>query len=182
MESSGWTMGLPAKIRKTVESMDSTSIPATEFRQIMGQFATGVTIITTRDGHGTPQGLTINSFASLSLDPPLVMWSLRLNSTSLAAFRGASHFAINILSAEQEDTSKVFARPGDRFAGIDWQAGDSGVPLLKGSLAWIECERFAEYPGGDHVIFVGRVVRARHFEGAPLLYWRGAYFPAGDKA
>lgn len=182
MESSGWTMGLPAKIRKTVESMDSTSIPATEFRQIMGQFATGVTIITTRDGLGTPQGLTINSFASLSLDPPLVMWSLRLNSTSLAAFRGASHFAINILSAEQEDTSKVFARPGDRFAGIDWQASDSGVPLLKGSLAWIECERFAEYPGGDHVIFVGRVLRARHFEGAPLLYWRGAYFPAGDKA
>lgn len=182
MTNSGWTMGLPAKIRKTDDGMDSTSIPATEFRQVMGQFATGVTIITTRDGHGAPQGLTINSFASLSLDPPLVMWSLRLNSTSLAAFRGASHFAINILSAEQEDTSKVFARAGDRFACTGWQAGEQGSPLINGSLAWIECERVAEHPGGDHVIFVGRVLRARHFEGMPLLYWRGSYFPAGDKA
>jgi flavin reductase (DIM6/NTAB) family NADH-FMN oxidoreductase RutF len=147
------------------------------YRSVMGQFATGVTIVTTMDADGKPHGLTVNSFSSLSLDPPLVLWSLRENSTARAHFRAAGHFAINILASGQETASRVFAGAGDRFAAVDWEEGLARVPLIRESLAWIECIRHSELQGGDHTIFTGQVLRARAFKRAPLLYWRGAYFP-----
>lgn len=156
------------------------AVSGADFRHVMGHYATGVTIVTTTDRSGAPHGLTVNSFSSLSLDPPLVLWSLRSASTALPAFRNASHFAINILSAAQEQTSRDFARAIDRFSTVEWDAGLEGLPLIRDSLGWIECERHSELPGGDHALFVGRVLRAQASSRSPLLYWRGAYFPAAD--
>lgn len=151
-----------------------------DFRHVMGHYATGVTVVTTIDESGTPHGLTVNSFASLSLDPPLVLWSLRGNSASLPVFRGARHFAINILSSQQEQVSRDFARSIDRFATVGWDEGLECLPLIRDSLGWVECALHSELPGGDHSLFVGRVLRARATQRSPLLYWRGAYFPGAD--
>lgn len=156
------------------------AVSQADFRHVMGHYATGVTIVTTVDGGGTPHGLTVNSFNSLSLDPPLVLWSLRGNSTSLPVFQGAKHFAINILSARQEQVSRDFAKPIDRFAAVEWDEGLERLPLIRGVLGWVECALHSELPGGDHSLFVGRVLRARATQKAPLLYWRGAYFPGAD--
>lgn len=156
------------------------AVSQADFRHVMGHYATGVTIVTTVDGSGTPHGLTVNSFSSLSLDPPLVLWSLRGNSASLPVFQGATHFAINILSSQQEQVSRDFAKPIDRFAAVEWDEGLERLPLIRDSLGWVECALHSELPGGDHSLFVGRVLRARATQKAPLLYWRGAYFPGTD--
>lgn len=147
-----------------------------EFRKALGTFATGVTIITTRAADGTPLGLTVNSFNSVSLDPPLVLWSLANNSNSLDAFRKAEHWAVHVLATDQEALSGRFARRGeDKFAGIDIETGVGGIPLLKGCAARFECRTASQYQGGDHLIFIGEVLAFQRDETAPLVFHGGKY-------
>jgi len=149
-----------------------------EFRAALGMFATGVTIVTARDASGQRVGLTANSFNSVSLAPPLILWSLARRAASLPIFAEGSHYAINILAAEQKDLALRFATAhGDRFAGVAWRAGSGGAPILDGTVAVFECFNRSRYEEGDHVIFVGEVERCDHRAGAkPLLYHGGKYF------
>lgn len=145
-------------------------------RDALGTFATGVTVVTALDPDGHAIGLTVNSFSSVSLEPPLVLWSLARTSPGLAAFRAASHFAVNILAADQQALSERFARRGaDKFAGIGWQGGLGGAPLLPGCCAVLECRSELQHEGGDHLIFIGRVERFSRREAAPLIYHGGSY-------
>lgn len=148
-----------------------------DFRRALGCFATGVTVLSTLDAEGHARGMTISSFNSVSLDPPLILWSLALDSPSLPTFRDASHYAVNVLAADQQALSNRFAsRLSDRFEGVNARSGLSGTPLLEGCCAWFECRHEAIYPGGDHLIFVGRVERFAAQPGlAPLLFHAGAY-------
>lgn len=150
-------------------------------RDALGRFATGVTVVTTLDAAGRPVGLTANSFNSVSLDPPMVLWSLARRSLNLRIFLDAGHFAVNVLAADQRDLSDRFAKPaGDRFAGVDWEAGTAGVPVFPGTVASFECATDSRIDGGDHVIFLGRVARFRHADKEPLIYHAGRYStPAG---
>lgn len=154
------------------------------FRAALGCFATGITVVTTRTPEGTPIGLTVNSFNSVSLEPPLVLWSLGLNSSYLEAFRQCSHYAVNVLAADQEAYSQRFAMMhGDRFADIAWTEGAGGTPLLTGCCATFEVANSNEYPGGDHALFVGRVENfSQDTDKEPLLYFGGAYRWLADKA
>lgn len=145
-------------------------------RDALGCFATGVTVVTTRDQTGQPVGLTANSFSSVSLDPPLILFCLARSSTNVESFRQAEHFAINVLHIGQQPTSGVFARSGDRFQDVAWETWDTGVPILSGALASFECATDRIVEAGDHLVIIGRVTRAR-FEPRrdPLLYFRGKY-------
>lgn len=151
---------------------------AIQFREALGMFATGVTIVTARDMQGAFIGLTANSFNSVSLTPPLVLWSLARSAGSMAAFSTGSHYAINILSAGQQDLARQFAaRDGDRFAGVQFATGAGGAPLLHGAAATFECFNRSRYEEGDHVIFVGEVERCSHHAGAsPLLFHGGKFY------
>lgn len=146
------------------------------FRRALGCFATGVTVITARDGDDAPIGVTVNSFSSVSLDPPLVLFCLDKQTKSLDAFR-AGHFAINILSKEQRAVSVAFATPGrDKWRGVAYRRNEHGVPLIDGSLGQLECSLHEVVEGGDHFIFVGRVEKVSFDEdGEPLIYFRGGY-------
>lgn len=146
-------------------------------RRVLGSFATGVTIVTTRDANGRPVGLTANSFNSVSLTPPLVLWSLGSGSGSIDAFRHAEHWAVHILAADQQPLSERFARRGeDRFAGLDVGQGVGGVPLLGGCAAVLQCRAVAQHVGGDHLIFIGDVQCCdHHADAAPLLFHAGRY-------
>jgi len=147
-----------------------------EFRRSLGKFATGVTVITTRAGDGQPVGFTANSFASVSLDPPLVMWNLARESVSMPHFERCSHYAINVLAHDQLHLSLRFAKSaGEKFAALEFSDGAGGAPLLAGCCAWFECRNEHRYPGGDHLIFVGRVERFSRAERPPLLYHGGHY-------
>lgn len=149
-----------------------------EFRAALGMFATGVTIVTARAVSGKLIGLTANSFNSVSVSPPLVLWSLSRAATSMEAFTTGSHYAINILSAEQQHLARQFASQGiDRFAGVDFTEGAGGAPLLAGAVATFECFNRSRYEEGDHVIFVGEVERCSHTPGAsPLLFHGGRFY------
>ncbi len=149
-----------------------------EFRAALGMFATGVTIVTARNEHGEPFGLTANSFNSVSLDPPLVLWSLSQRASSMAAFTRGSHYAINILCADQRELAERFARPTiDRFSGVTFREGRSGAPLLDGTAAVFECANRSRYREGDHVIFVGEVEHCEHRAGAqPLIFHGGRFY------
>ena len=149
-----------------------------EFRAALGMFATGVTIVSARAPTGELVGLTANSFNSVSLDPPLVLWSLSQRSLSLDAFRTGSHYAINVLAADQKALAERFASRGvDRFAGVEHHSGISGAPLLEGAAATFECFNRSRYEEGDHVIFVGEVERCQHHGGmSPLLYHGGRFY------
>ena len=149
-----------------------------EFRAALAMFATGVTIVTALDAGGAPVGLTANSFNSVSMDPPLVLWSLSRTAGSLRAFARASHYAVHILAADQHALAERFARRGlDRFEGLAYESGAGGVPLLEGAVAIFECFNRSRYDEGDHVIFVGEVERCRRREGAsPLIFHGGRYF------
>ncbi len=150
-------------------------------RAALGRFATGVTIITCRDAAGAPVGLTANSFASLSLDPPLVLWSLRKASGSLAAFEAAPHFAINVLAETQVDLSRRFASSvADKFAEGVWADGLGGAPVLAGCTAVFECATATRHDAGDHVLFIGRVLRLADLSVAPLLFQGGHYRMMGE--
>lgn len=144
------------------------------FRRVLGQFATGVTVITTR-APATPHtpdgaliGITASSFNSVSLTPPLILWSLATVSASLPVFRGNSHYVVNVLAASQLDLCRRFATlKGDRFAGVPHSFSDTGIPILDGALAWFECHNRSRYDEGDHVIFVGEVERCGAHPGTP---------------
>jgi flavin reductase (DIM6/NTAB) family NADH-FMN oxidoreductase RutF len=146
------------------------------FRHALGRFATGVTVITTRDETGRPVGLTANSFSAVSLDPPLVAWSLGLRSGSLPVFLAALGFAINVLGEEQEELSRRFASPlADRFAGVAWRDGIGGAPVLGGCLAVFECRTARRIEAGDHWLFLGEVLGFAYGDDAPLLFYASRY-------
>lgn len=149
------------------------------FRQTLGAFVTGVTVITALDPSGVPVGVTVNSFSSLSLDPPLVLWNQSTASASHPAFRAAGRFAVNILSEDQVHLSERFARhKGDRFEGVSASLGMGGVPLLEGCSAHLECRMTQQLPGGDHMIFIGQVERLRKTGQRPLVFGGGSYLSA----
>lgn len=153
------------------------------FRAALGSFVTGVTIVTASDGSGHDVGVTANSFNSVSLEPPMVLWSLARKSSSLAAFEAASHFAVHVLAADQEDLSNRFAKSGeDKFAGLDPMRGAGGAPLLAGAAAQFQCRTAFRHDGGDHVIFVGEVVEFDRSGKAPLVFHGGRYALAARKA
>jgi flavin reductase (DIM6/NTAB) family NADH-FMN oxidoreductase RutF len=154
------------------------SFSAQEFRSALGSFATGVTVVTALDPSGKPVGLTANSFNSVSLSPPLVLWSLSKRAGSMPAFSAGSHYAINILAAEQRMLAERFASKDiDRFAGVTFRRGAGGAPVIEGSAAVFECFNRSQYEEGDHIIFVGEVERCERREGAlPLIYHGGRYF------
>ncbi len=145
-----------------------------EFRDALGRFATGVTVVTCATDRG-PLGITANSFASVSLDPPLVLWSPARASRRFGAFEAAERYAIHILGDNQIDLCRRFSRDGFDFDELDWKSGPNGVPLIGGCLARFDCVRVAAHEGGDHLIVVGRVLEAEHREGAPLLFSSGRY-------
>ena len=145
-------------------------------RDALGEFATGVTVVTARAADGQPVGVTINSFASVSLEPPLVLWSLGLDSPSLAVFETCSHYAVNVLAADQAEFSQRFSQSqSDKFAGIDLGVGAGGTPILPGCCARFECRNEMRYPGGDHVILVGYVESFQREEKPPLVFHGGRY-------
>jgi flavin reductase (DIM6/NTAB) family NADH-FMN oxidoreductase RutF len=157
--------------------IDCTASPEPRaLRQALGRFATGVTVVTTRTKAGKLEGMTANSFSSVSLDPPLVLWSLRRQAPSLLGFLDAGCFAVNILSAEQGATSRHFATPvADKFEGVEWEPGHGGCPVLPGSLASFECDTHQVVEAGDHVILIGRIRQVTYREGTPLLFHGGQY-------
>jgi len=153
-----------------------------QFRAALGSFATGVTIVTTRSAAGEDIGLTANSFNSVSLDPPMVLWSLARKSLSLPAFLESGYFAVHVLAATQEDLSVTFATRGaEKFAGLSVTRGTGGIPLLPGCSALFQCKTAFNYEGGDHVIFVGDVQEFEHFNRPPLVFHSGRYAVAVEK-
>lgn len=154
------------------------SFSAQEFRAALGMFATGVTIVTARTADGQVIGLTANSFNSVSLSPPLVLWSLSRAAASMPVFSAGSHYAINVLAADQKAWAERFASKGaDRWSGVGFDVGAGGAPLLHGAAAVFECFNRSRYEEGDHVIFVGEVERCTHRRGAsPLLFHGGRYY------
>ncbi|HTJ24944.1 MAG TPA: flavin reductase family protein [Candidatus Limnocylindria bacterium] len=164
---------------RPTEHRQAAGFDQRELRNALGTFATGVTIVTTCAPDGTPLGLTANSFSSVSLDPPLVLWSLSRFAPSLTTFQRAAHFAVNVLGTEHRELSIRFARgQPDKFAGVDYVIGTFGVPLIAGTVAQFECRVADRYYGGDHEIFLGRVERYAYERKPPLLYCHGAYHRA----
>lgn len=152
------------------------------FRQALGTFTTGVTIITTVDAAGNDIGVTANSFNSVSLAPPMVLWSLARNSTNIATFLAARHFAVHVLASDQHALATRFStRVADRFAGLRPARGADGIPLLDDCAARFECRTAFQYEGGDHVIFVGEVLNFEHWEREPLVFKRGRFTLAVGK-
>jgi 4-hydroxyphenylacetate 3-hydroxylase, reductase component len=146
------------------------------FRQLLGRFATGVTVITARTAKGEPIGMTANSLASVSLVPPLVLVSVEKAHEMHTALGGATHWVFNILAAEQEALSRRFAgNEPNRFLGVSYHENDRGIAVIDGTVAHIECEKHAAVPGGDHTIFIGVVVGGDATDRRPLLYYRGGY-------
>jgi flavin reductase (DIM6/NTAB) family NADH-FMN oxidoreductase RutF len=161
-----------AQMTETTFTPDAANARA--FRDALGRFATGVCVITANgpDGH---MGFTANSFSSLSMDPPLVLWSPAKSSQRYPVLVAARHYAIHVLEAGQSDVSRRFVRGGAGFDGLDHAVNAEGVPLLAGCLARFECEQHALHDGGDHTIVVGRVIRAALADGAPLVFSGGRY-------
>jgi len=152
------------------------SIDPTALRKALGSFATGVTIITGRGRDGAAIGLTVNSFNSVSLNPPLVLWSLANSAMSLSEFTSSEHWAVHVLTAEQTELSARFARRGvDKFEGVQIEQGIGGVPLLPGCMARFQCRTVSLYEGGDHVIFIGEVLAFDSSDNAPLVFHGGRY-------
>lgn len=159
-----------------MSSQAAGAVGASLFRAACARFTTGITVVTTTDGHGRPHGLTVNSFTSVSLDPPLILVCLGLRNSLLGHFRSSGFCAVNILAADQQDLSRRFASPSeDRFAGLPWQPGKLGAPLLAGTLAHFECSTQQLIDLGDHVVLVGLVGHADYRDGDPLLYFNSRY-------
>jgi len=155
------------------------SFTAREFRDALGLFPTGVAIVTTVDAQGQPAGITVNSFTSVSLDPPLILVSIARTSRSFDLFNAVGHFAVNLLREEQRHVSTAFASPtADRFGAVRHRSGHGNVPLIEAHLVAFECETYARYEGGDHVLLLGKVLRLSTdptLPPKPLLYFRGQY-------
>ena len=150
-----------------------------QLRDVLGTFVTGVTVVTTRDTDGVGHGVTVNSFSSVSLDPPLVLWSQAISAKSYSAFRDSEHFAVNILAHDQTALSNYFAKSReDKFRDIVHKSGIGGVPLLDDTAACLECVKVASYPCGDHVVYIGRVERLSNSGRAPLAFGSGQYMLA----
>jgi flavin reductase (DIM6/NTAB) family NADH-FMN oxidoreductase RutF len=159
----------------------ATTLDKSALRLALGGFATGVTIVTCRTAEGTAVGLTVNSFNALSLDPPLVLWSLRVASPSLAAFDAAPRFAINVLGEGQVDLSRRFASPvAAKFEEGLWHESAEGLPLLSGCAVTLECERLSLQDAGDHRLYIGRVLRLQAQPIPPLVFHRGHYHLLGE--
>jgi flavin reductase (DIM6/NTAB) family NADH-FMN oxidoreductase RutF len=151
-------------------------VTSAEFRRACGRFATGVAIASVLDAQGTPHGLTVSSFTSASLDPPLILICLGHRVSAFDAFRASAHFGINVLAENQRDLAERFSRKGrDRFDGLKWRRGKTGVPLFPGVLAAIECAVRQRFTAGDHDVFVGEMVGARVAAGAPLVHFASLY-------
>ncbi len=147
-----------------------------EFRNALSTFATGVTVVTTRAPDGTPHGLTVNSFAAVSLEPRLILWSQSVRAATADVFGLATFFAVNVLGLDQLDLARRFGRQSpDKFTGLGVRYGLGGAPLLTGAVATFECSASTRHPGGDHVIHVGLVERFAHTAGRPLLFAGGRY-------
>lgn len=160
------------------EGLSAGVAPVTseDFRRACGRFATGVTIASVLDGQGVPHGLTVSSFTSVSLRPPLILICLGHEVTVIDIFRAARYFGISVLAENQREISERFARKGqDRFNGLEWHRGQTGVPLLGGVLASIECVVDQRFTAGDHDIFVGEMVNAQVAEGEPLIHFSSRY-------
>jgi flavin reductase (DIM6/NTAB) family NADH-FMN oxidoreductase RutF len=152
------------------------AIDLQELRRIMGHFASGVTVITTTDKAGAPYGLTANAFTSLSLTPPLVLTCIDKNVQCYPHFDESKLFAVNVLGEEQEEISRRFATKGiEKFNGIPWRKGESGLALLDGAISHIECKVVHSYEGGDHTIYVGKVLSASTSDARPLIFFKGKY-------
>lgn len=146
------------------------------FRDALGSFATGVTIVTTTDGGGNPIGLTANSFNSVSLEPPIVLWSLMNTSKSMKLFTDKKKFAVHILGADQINLSNKFAsRETDKFEGVNWSMSEFGLPIIEGCSAVFQCKTMLEQEAGDHVTFFGEVVECVNDTNAPLIWHNGGY-------
>lgn len=162
---------------EATSSKPSTVFDSRALRNSLGRFATGIAVVTALDPDGHPVGLTVNSFAAVSLDPPLVLWSLAQSSNNLEAFRRASHHCINILAADQIDISNRFATwPVDRFAGLAWRPGLGGAPRLDGCCASFQVRNGIQYPGGDHLIFVSEVECFDQTPDLPPLVFHGGRY------
>lgn len=167
-----------SELAQPVVATEASAFDVRGFRNALGSFPTGVAIITTTGPDGQPVGLTCNSFSSVSLDPPLVSWGLRINSKSLEAFRSAGSFAINILAEDQKDLSGRFASSSvpDKFEGVAWHSGHRGLPIIEDCVATFECDKFAEHLAGDHVLFLGQVAKFEHGRHEDsLVFYKGAY-------
>jgi flavin reductase (DIM6/NTAB) family NADH-FMN oxidoreductase RutF len=152
------------------------SIDHSHFRRAMGQFATGVTVVTTLDPEGRPLGLTVSSFCSVSLDPPLVLVCVDARSDTIPGFQASSVFGVSVLSEDQQAISERFSRTGrKKFEGIPLDTGSHGVALVPGAVAQMVCRLTASHPAGDHLIYVGEILHLAVKKGRPLLYHAGAY-------
>lgn len=147
---------------------------ARSFRDALGCFSSGVTVVTTATPDG-PVGMTANSFSSVSLDPPLVLWSVAKAPRRYAAFFAAERFAIHVLADDQQQYARNFATAGDAFAEVDWAPNEDGVPILANYLALFDCQTSARYDAGDHTIIVGQVLQASHKSGSGLIFDQGNY-------
>lgn len=163
--------------------MNSPEIPAAlsgistdEFRKALSCFATGIVIVTSLDQNGNPVGMTVDSFNSVSMQPPLVLWSVDLRAPSLPAFQSHSSFVVNVMAEHQLELCKKFATSGaDKFSGITWTPGLDGAPVLQDTVATIQCAAYKQYEGGDHEIHLGRVIDTAVSDRAPLIYNRGSF-------
>ena len=155
-------------------SFDPTEADPRAFRDALGRFGTGVTVVTCETGSG-PMGITANSFSSLSLDPPLVLWAPAKSSSRYPFYIAATHFAIHVLGEEQRDLCAGFARNGDIFDTLSWREGAHKTPLIEGCLSRFECRQVAVHDAGDHSIVVGQVTHVTTREGRPLLFQNGQY-------
>jgi flavin reductase ActVB len=150
-------------------------IDAARFKEAMSRFASGVTVVTT-EHEGTPYGMTVASFASLSLDPPLVLVCIEKSVKTHDAIRAAGLFGVSILASSQADVSGRFAsKAEDKFSGVGVRRGETGLPLIDGAICTLECRVHGQFPGGDHTIIVGEVLESQTSDGAPLVYYRSAY-------
>jgi flavin reductase (DIM6/NTAB) family NADH-FMN oxidoreductase RutF len=192
---SSWSVELPPGIptnrkaydkirvfRLSRDTLNTSPSVADAFRQACSRYATGVTVVTTFDADGLPQGMTANSFTSVSLQPPLISVCVAHAANMYPHFRNARTFAINILAGSQQEYSVRFSQwdPQERFEGILWTTGDIGAPLLEGALAHLECTVWKKVEAGDHTILIGRVRRAFFGDGAPLVYFDRGYRKLAD--
>lgn len=167
----------PTRSPGSAAAADSRSL-----RSALGQFATGVTVLTTRADDGSFVGLTANSFAALSLDPPLVSWALRLASASLPVFLANPRFVVNVLTESQVETARLFASAVPaKFSRVAHAENQHGLPYLHGAVAWFECRRLSYQNAGDHCLFIAEVERHAQAAGAPLLFHAGGYFTLGSR-
>ena len=162
--------------------MTISAIDPDRFRELMGRFATGVTVVTTTAPDGNPVGMTANSLTSVSLEPPLLSLCVSHGADIHGALSTAGGFVVNVLAHDQESLSRRFAESGDdRFEGLEHRPGANGHPILGGCLAHVECHLFGTFPAGDHTVFLGQVISGDTSDGHPLLYYRGGYASLDDR-